>query len=122
MRAIPWAAKRAASPGPARAAHFCGISSAAAALQNRALENLGAAVLPRLYRDVNLHKPQAYWDYEALSVNWGCQDRIHTYIYIYIYVYNSLMTVSNFRTCISFNMFCIFQIHIYIYIYIVLNP
>jgi len=30
--------------------------------------------LPRLYRDVNVHRPREYWDYEILSVNWGCQD------------------------------------------------
>jgi len=30
--------------------------------------------LPRLYHDVNVHRPREYWDYEVLSVNWGCQD------------------------------------------------
>mmetsp|Transcript_58538 Transcript_58538/g.169854 ORF Transcript_58538/g.169854 Transcript_58538/m.169854 type:complete len:347 (-) Transcript_58538:71-1111(-) len=30
--------------------------------------------LPRLYADVNTHRPRDYWDYEILSVNWGCQD------------------------------------------------
>jgi casein kinase II subunit alpha len=30
--------------------------------------------LPRLYADVNTHRPREYWDYEILSVNWGCQD------------------------------------------------
>jgi len=30
--------------------------------------------LPRLYHDVNVHRPREYWDYEILSVNWGCQD------------------------------------------------
>mmetsp|Transcript_108446 Transcript_108446/g.171129 ORF Transcript_108446/g.171129 Transcript_108446/m.171129 type:complete len:365 (-) Transcript_108446:17-1111(-) len=29
--------------------------------------------LPRLYHDVNVHKPKEYWDYDSLSVNWGCQ-------------------------------------------------
>mmetsp|Transcript_120292 Transcript_120292/g.340363 ORF Transcript_120292/g.340363 Transcript_120292/m.340363 type:complete len:353 (-) Transcript_120292:151-1209(-) len=32
------------------------------------------AQLPRLYHDVNVHRPRDYWDYEALSVNWGSQD------------------------------------------------
>lgn len=32
------------------------------------------ARLPRLYHDVNVHRPREYWDYESLSVNWGCQD------------------------------------------------
>jgi len=32
-------------------------------------------ILPRLYADVNDHKPQDYWDYENLSVTWGDQDR-----------------------------------------------
>jgi len=30
--------------------------------------------LPRYYSDVNLNRPREYWDYEALSVNWGSQD------------------------------------------------
>jgi len=32
------------------------------------------ADLPRLYHDVNVSRPREYWDYEILSVNWGCQD------------------------------------------------
>merc|ERR550537_1537883 len=30
--------------------------------------------LPRFYHDVNVNRPREYWDYEILSVNWGCQD------------------------------------------------
>lgn len=30
--------------------------------------------LPRYYADVNGTKPRDYWDYEILSINWGCQD------------------------------------------------
>jgi len=30
--------------------------------------------LPRYYADVNCHRPKEYWDYESLSVQWGCQD------------------------------------------------
>jgi casein kinase II subunit alpha len=30
--------------------------------------------LPRLYHDANVKQPREYWDYETLSVNWGCQD------------------------------------------------
>jgi len=30
--------------------------------------------LPRLYHDANVIRPREYWDYETLSVNWGCQD------------------------------------------------
>eukprot|EP00445_Apocalathium_hangoei_P042829 CAMPEP_0203967720 /NCGR_PEP_ID=MMETSP0359-20131031/96586_1 /ASSEMBLY_ACC=CAM_ASM_000338 /TAXON_ID=268821 /ORGANISM="Scrippsiella Hangoei, Strain SHTV-5" /LENGTH=417 /DNA_ID=CAMNT_0050905637 /DNA_START=89 /DNA_END=1338 /DNA_ORIENTATION=- len=30
--------------------------------------------LPRLYADVNSNRARDYWDYEILSVNWGCQD------------------------------------------------
>jgi casein kinase II subunit alpha len=30
--------------------------------------------LPRLYSDANVTRPREYWDYETLSVNWGCQD------------------------------------------------
>eukprot|EP00928_Gymnodinium_smaydae_P099073 TRINITY_DN9360_c1_g2_i1.p1 TRINITY_DN9360_c1_g2~~TRINITY_DN9360_c1_g2_i1.p1 ORF type:complete len:403 (+),score=63.91 TRINITY_DN9360_c1_g2_i1:61-1269(+) len=29
---------------------------------------------PRLYHDANALRPPAYWDYEALDVDWGCQD------------------------------------------------
>lgn len=32
------------------------------------------AALPRFYHDANVNRPRQYWDYEALSVNWGCQD------------------------------------------------
>uniref|UniRef100_A0ACD5TVT2 Uncharacterized protein n=1 Tax=Avena sativa TaxID=4498 RepID=A0ACD5TVT2_AVESA len=28
----------------------------------------------RVYADVNVHRPKEYWDYEALSVQWGEQD------------------------------------------------
>mmetsp|Transcript_139683 Transcript_139683/g.348317 ORF Transcript_139683/g.348317 Transcript_139683/m.348317 type:complete len:347 (-) Transcript_139683:240-1280(-) len=34
----------------------------------------GKKQLPKLYADVNTHRPRDYWDYEILSVNWGCQD------------------------------------------------
>jgi casein kinase II subunit alpha len=27
-----------------------------------------------LYQDANVTRPREYWDYETLSVNWGCQD------------------------------------------------
>jgi len=32
------------------------------------------AIPPRLYADANNQKTRDYWDYENLSVNWGCQD------------------------------------------------
>ncbi|XP_049622642.1 casein kinase II subunit alpha-like [Suncus etruscus] len=28
----------------------------------------------RVYKDVNLHKPREYWDYQRLAVEWGNQD------------------------------------------------
>eukprot|EP00193_Tetraselmis_chui_P005081 CAMPEP_0177762872 /NCGR_PEP_ID=MMETSP0491_2-20121128/6572_1 /TAXON_ID=63592 /ORGANISM="Tetraselmis chuii, Strain PLY429" /LENGTH=362 /DNA_ID=CAMNT_0019278947 /DNA_START=309 /DNA_END=1397 /DNA_ORIENTATION=- len=28
----------------------------------------------RVYADVNVNQPRDYWDYEALNVQWGCQD------------------------------------------------
>jgi hypothetical protein len=28
----------------------------------------------RVYPDVNVHRPRDYWDYEALTVNWGDQE------------------------------------------------
>merc|ERR1719213_1344018 len=33
-----------------------------------------ASALPRYYSDANVQRPREYWDYEMLSVNWGCQD------------------------------------------------
>jgi hypothetical protein len=31
-------------------------------------------VVHRVYADVNVHRPRDYWDYEALTVNWGDQE------------------------------------------------
>ena len=31
-------------------------------------------LLSRVYPDVNVHRPRDYWDYEALTVNWGDQE------------------------------------------------
>ena len=28
----------------------------------------------RVYADVNVHRPRDYWDYEALTGNWGDQE------------------------------------------------
>jgi casein kinase II subunit alpha len=28
----------------------------------------------RIYRDVNVHRPSEYWDYENLQINWGDQE------------------------------------------------
>ena len=28
-------------------------------------------MLKSVYADVNVHRPREYWDYEALTVNWG---------------------------------------------------
>lgn len=29
----------------------------------------------RVYKDVNVHRPREYWDYESLVVQWGSQDK-----------------------------------------------
>lgn len=29
---------------------------------------------PRVYADVNVHRPKSYWDYDSLTVTWGNQD------------------------------------------------
>jgi len=29
---------------------------------------------PRAYYDVNSHRPRDYWNYDAMTVNWGDQD------------------------------------------------
>ena len=26
----------------------------------------------KVYADVNVHKPREYWDYENLTIHWGC--------------------------------------------------
>jgi hypothetical protein len=31
-------------------------------------------ILHRVYADVNVNRPRDYWDYEALTVNWGDQE------------------------------------------------
>lgn len=38
--------------------------------------NTGVASISnfRVYADVNVHRPRDYWDYEALTVNWGDQE------------------------------------------------
>lgn len=33
-----------------------------------------ASINFRVYADVNVHRPRDYWDYEALTVNWGDQE------------------------------------------------
>lgn len=38
----------------------------------------------RVYVDVNVHRPQEYWDYENLAIDWGYARTTNTY-YIYIY-------------------------------------
>jgi hypothetical protein len=39
--------------------------------------NTSVVLLPHIdsvYADVNVHRPRDYWDYEALTVNWGDQE------------------------------------------------
>ena len=36
--------------------------------------SLFCAPFCRVYADVNVHRPRDYWDYEALTVNWGDQE------------------------------------------------
>ncbi len=75
----------------------------------------------RVYADVNVNRPKDYWDYEALTVNWGSQEDYEVirkigrgkysevsekkgpYIYIYLFeptnrpcVNKSLLTNSSF--------------------------
>lgn len=35
---------------------------------------LSLVTFNRVYPDVNVHRPRDYWDYEALTVNWGDQE------------------------------------------------
>lgn len=35
---------------------------------------LSCIVFRSVYADVNVHRPRDYWDYEALTVNWGDQE------------------------------------------------
>jgi hypothetical protein len=39
-----------------------------------AYRSLAVAIIHRVYADVNVHRPREYWDYEALTVNWGDQE------------------------------------------------
>lgn len=38
------------------------------------LPHLSISFLCSVYADVNVHRPRDYWDYEALTVNWGDQE------------------------------------------------
>jgi hypothetical protein len=38
----------------------------------RAFRQIGAMSKARVYADVNVQRPKEYWDYEALTVQWGC--------------------------------------------------
>eukprot|EP00243_Klebsormidium_subtile_P004430 TRINITY_DN18406_c0_g1_i1.p1 TRINITY_DN18406_c0_g1~~TRINITY_DN18406_c0_g1_i1.p1 ORF type:complete len:447 (+),score=102.62 TRINITY_DN18406_c0_g1_i1:271-1611(+) len=40
----------------------------------RAFRQRGAMSKARVYADVNVQRPKEYWDYEALTVQWGDQD------------------------------------------------
>lgn len=37
-------------------------------------KDMSAGSQSRVYRDVNVHKPQEYWDYENMTLQWGRQD------------------------------------------------
>ncbi|KAG1368585.1 Casein kinase II subunit alpha-4, chloroplastic [Cocos nucifera] len=40
----------------------------------KSIRRPGAASKARTYADVNVHRPNEYWDYESLTVQWGEQD------------------------------------------------
>ncbi|XP_010906281.1 casein kinase II subunit alpha-2 isoform X3 [Elaeis guineensis] len=40
----------------------------------KSIRRPGAASKARAYADINVHRPNEYWDYESLTVQWGEQD------------------------------------------------
>jgi hypothetical protein len=51
-----------------------GVSVERSGVWTHRFTNKGGMVLSRVYPDVNVHRPRDYWDYEALTVNWGDQE------------------------------------------------
>lgn len=38
------------------------------------VSDISGIPLPKLYADVNVHKPREYWDYESLPIQWAAPD------------------------------------------------
>jgi casein kinase II subunit alpha len=59
----------------------------------------------RVYADVNVHRPREYWDYEALTVNWGDQEEYEVIRKIgrgkYSEVFEGINVVNNTKCVIK---------------------
>lgn len=59
----------------------------------------------RYYADVNVHRPREYWDYEALTVNWGDQEEYEVIRKIgrgkYSEVFEGINVVNNTKCVIK---------------------
>jgi len=59
----------------------------------------------RVYADVNVHRPRDYWDYEALTVNWGDQEEYEVIRKIgrgkYSEVFEGMNVVNNTKCVIK---------------------
>lgn len=65
--------------------------------------NTGVASNFRVYADVNVHRPRDYWDYEALTVNWGDQEDYEVIRKIGRGKYSEVRSVQ-FISCVSVSL------------------
>lgn len=63
-----------------------------------------------VYADVNVHRPRDYWDYEALTVNWGDQEEYEVIRKIgrgkYSEVFEGINVVNNTKCVIKVGPRC----------------
>jgi casein kinase II subunit alpha len=78
-------------------------------------------ILHRVYADVNVNRPRDYWDYEALTVNWGDQEDYEVIRKIGRGKYSEVrkqMIVVVARVFFNMNLYTTINTYIYIHIYI----
>lgn len=67
--------------------------------------NQALNIFHRVYADVNVHRPREYWDYEALTVNWGDQEEYEVIRKIgrgkYSEVFEGINVVNNTKCVIK---------------------
>jgi casein kinase II subunit alpha len=59
-----------------------------------------------VYPDVNVHRPRDYWDYEALTVNWGDQEDYEVIRKIGRGKYSEVRTGVDFPHFLIYDIFC----------------
>jgi hypothetical protein len=75
-------------------------------------------ILHRVYADVNVNRPRDYWDYEALTVNWGDQEDYEVIRKIGRGKYSEVrkqMIVVVARFFFNMNLYTTINTYIYIY-------